>query len=120
MKKALTPFLFVALALPTLAFADTVSKTVPLAKVQAATGATSAQTVVNNNSTTVISPRTGISYTLGDTNGRPIILKTAAIAAATEATANRIVAANPALSPSSQEKAKQTLLASNLAPNSAQ
>lgn len=110
MKKALTSFLFAGLAISSAAFADTATQTVPLAKVQAATGATKAQTVVNNNSTTVISPRTGISYTLGDTNGRPIILKTAAISAVTPATANRIVATNPALSTSSQEKAKQALL----------
>ena len=123
MKKILKPVLLVALALPVLAFAETAPQlttiaeaapqTTTIAKVQAATGVTSAQTEVKNDSTTVISPRTGIRYTLGDTAGRAIILKTAAIAAVTPATANRIVASNPALSASSQEKAKQALLASN-------
>ena len=123
MKKILKPVLLVALALPVLAFAEAVPQpttiaeaapqTTTIAKVQAATGVTSAQTEVKNDSTTVISPRTGIRYTLGDTAGRAIILKTAAIAAVTPATANRIVASNPALSASSQEKAKQALLASN-------
>ena len=69
-----------------------------------------AQAEVKNDSTTVISPRTGIRYTLGNTGGRPIILKTAAIAAVTPATINRVVASNPALSASSQEKVKQALL----------
>lgn len=49
-----------------------------------------AQAEVKNDSTTVISPRTGIRYTLGNTNGRPIILKTAAIAPVTPATVNRV------------------------------
>lgn len=123
MKKILKPVLFAVMALPMLAFAETAPQptmiaesapqTTTIAKVQAATGVTSAQTEVKNDSTTVISPRTGIRYTLGDTAGRAIILKTAAIAAVTPATANRIVASNPALSASSQEKAKQALLASN-------
>lgn len=110
MKKILKPALFAVFALPAFAFANTDTKTVPLAKVQAAAGVTQAQTEVKNDSTTVISPRTGIRYTLGNTAGRPIILQTASIAPATPATANRIVASNPALSSSSQEKAKQALL----------
>lgn len=110
MKKILKPALFAVFALPAFAFANADTKTVPLAKVQAAAGVTQAQTEVKNDSTTVISPRTGIRYTLGNTAGRPIILQTAAIAPATPATVNRIVASNPALSSSSQEKAKQALL----------
>lgn len=110
MKKILKPLCVVALALPTLAFANATAQTTTVAKVQAATGASVAQAEVKDHSTTVISPRTGIRYTLGDTAGRPIILKTAAISAVTPATANRIVASNPALSASSQEKAKQALL----------
>lgn len=110
MKKLLKPLFVIALASPMLAFADTAPQTTTVAKVQAATGTSVAQAVVKDNSTTVISPRTGIHYTLGDTAGRPIILKTAAITAVTPATANRIVASNPALSASSQEKAKQALL----------
>lgn len=113
MKKILKPVLLTLIALPALAFANTAPQTTTIAKVQAATGVTTAQTEVKNDSTTVISPRTGIRYTLGDTAGRAIILKTASISAVTPATANRIVASNPALSASSQEKAKQALLASN-------
>lgn len=111
MKKLLQPLFFVSLAIPVLAFADTAPQTTTVEKVQAATGVTTAQTVVKNETTTVISPRTGIRYTLGNTGGRPIILKTAAIAAVTPATINRVVASNPALSASSQEKVKQALLA---------
>ncbi|MDM1249058.1 hypothetical protein ACFODO_06280 [Acinetobacter sichuanensis] len=105
--------LFVAaLAMPVLTFADTQPQTTTVANVQAATGVTTAQAEIKNDSTTVISPRTGIRYTLGNTGGRPIILKTAAIAAVTPATINRVVASNPALSASSQEKVKQALLVS--------
>ncbi|WP_296284611.1 hypothetical protein [uncultured Acinetobacter sp.] len=111
MKKLLQPLFFATLVIPVLAFADTAPQTTTVEKVQAATGVTTAQTVVKNETTTVISPRTGIRYTLGNTGGRPIILKTAAIAAVTPATINRVVASNPALSASSQEKVKQALLA---------
>lgn len=111
MKKLLQPLFVATLALPVLAFADTALQTTTVEKVQAATGAVTAQAEVKNETTTVISPRTGIRYTLGNTGGRPIILKTAAIAAVTPATVNRVVASNPALSASSQEKVKQALLA---------
>ena len=113
MKKISKNILFLLFALPVLASANTGTQTVPLAKVQAATGVAQAQVEVKNDSTIVISPRTGIRYTLGNTGGRTIILKTAAIAPATPATVNRIVASNPALSEISQEKAKQALLALN-------
>lgn len=103
--------LFVAiLAMPVLAFADAQPQTTTVANLQAAAGTVTAQAEVKNDSTTVISPRTGIRYTLGNTGGRPIILKTAAIAAVTPATINRVIASNPALSASSQEKVKQALL----------
>ena len=111
MKKLLQPLFVATLALPVLAFADTAPQTTTEVKVQAATGAVTAQAEVKNETTTVISPRTGIRYTLGNTGGRPIILKTAAIAAVTPATVNRVVASNLALSASSQEKVKQALLA---------
>ncbi|OTG89848.1 hypothetical protein [Acinetobacter sp. ANC 3832] len=113
MKKLLKSLCVVSLALPVFAFADTAPQTTTVAKVQAATGTMTAQTEVKNESTTVISPRTGIRYTLGNTGGRIIILKTAAIAAVTPATVNRVVASNPALSASSQEKVKQALLDGN-------
>ena len=110
MKTILKTVAVALFALPTFALANTATQTTTLEKVQAAQGVTTAQTEVKNDSTTVISPRTGIRYTLGNTAGRPIILKTAAVAAVTPATVNRIVASNPALSVSSQEKAKQALL----------
>ncbi|MDQ8936214.1 hypothetical protein [Acinetobacter rudis] len=108
MKKVLKALVFTAITLPVVAFAE--QQTTTVEKVIAATGGAAAQTEVKRENTTVISPRTGIRYTLGDTSGRPVVLKTAAIAAATPATASRIVASNPALSASSQEKAKQTLI----------
>ncbi len=113
MTKLLKPLFIATLTVPALAFADTAPQTTTVAKVQAATGAVTAQAEVKNESTTVISPRTGIRYTLGNTGGRAIILKTAAIAAVTPATINRVVATNPALSVSSQEKMKQALMGSD-------
>ena len=110
MTKLLKPLFIATLAVPALAFADTAPQTTTVEKVQAATGTVSTQAEVKNDTTTVISPRTGIRYTLGNTGGRPIILKTAAIAAVTPATINRVVATNPALSASSQEKVKQALI----------
>ena len=112
MKQLLKTLSIVSLALPTLVFANT-PQTTTVDKVQAAAGVATAQAQVVNESTVVVSPRTGIRYDLGNTAGRPIVLKTAAIAAVTPQTVNRIVATNPALSSSSQEKAKQLLLASN-------
>ncbi|AOA59263.1 hypothetical protein [Acinetobacter larvae] len=109
MQKLIKIALFTACTLP-LAMLAQAKETVSLDKVQAATGQVVAQTEVKRDNTTVISPRTGIRYTLGDTAGRPISLVTAAIVPATAATASRIVANNPALSARSQDKAKQTLL----------
>lgn len=113
MKQLLKPFLIAALALPTLAFAETAPQTTTIDKVKAATGAAAAEVEIKNQTTSVTSPRTGITYTLGNTGGRTIILKTSAISAVTPVTASRIVASNPALSASSQEKAKQALLDGN-------
>ena len=117
MKKHFKTLLLATMVLPTFAMADTVPTKTTVANVQAATGVGTAGVEVKNDTTTVISPRTGIRYTLGNTGGRPIILKTAAIAAVTPATVNRIVASNPALSSTSQEKAKQALLDNNLLAN---
>lgn len=109
MKKVLQTLMIAALALPTLAFANT-AQTTTIDKVQAARGATTAQAVVKDDNITVMSPRTGIRYTFANPNQRPVILKTTAVTAANSANVNRIVASNPALSTASQEKAKQALL----------
>ena len=110
MKILLKTIFAATLTLPVLAFADTAPQTTTVEKVQAAAGVMTAEAEVKNDSTTIISPRTGIRYTLGNTNGRAIILKTAAIAPVTPATVNRVVASNPALSVSIQEKVKLALL----------
>lgn len=70
---------------------------------------TPAQTFVQGNTTMVISPRTGIRYALGNTEGRAVQIQTPAVVAASAATAKRIVASNPALSAESQQKAEQAL-----------
>ncbi|WP_130803298.1 hypothetical protein [Acinetobacter ihumii] len=116
MKKVLQTFAMAAVVIPTFTFAATdavqpqSNQTTTVDKVLAAQGPTTAQVSVENQTTTIVSPRTGIRYTLGNTGNRPIVLKTAAITAANSANVNRIVAANPALSAASQEKAKQALL----------
>ena len=108
MKKLLQPLVIAALAIPTLAMANTPATTT-MAKVTAAQGETTAPATVQDTNVTVMSPRTGIKYTFPNPQQRPIILKTAAVSAATTTTASRIVAANPALSVESQEQAKQAL-----------
>ena len=119
MKKVLQPLMIAALAIPTLTFANNAAQTTTVDKVQAARGATTAPEVALDGNITVASPRTCISYTFANTNLRPVVLETAAVTAANAANVNRIVASNPALSPASQEKAKQALLseATQLASN---
>ena len=116
MKKVLQPLMIAALAIPTLTFAN---QTTTVDKVQAARGATTAPAVTQDGNITVASPRTGIRYTFANPHQRPVVLETAAVTAANAANVNRIVASNPALSPASQEKAKQALLseATQLASN---
>ncbi|WAU72831.1 hypothetical protein [Acinetobacter sp. TR11] len=110
MKKPLQLLILASAALSGVALADNVPQTTTVDKVLAAKGATTAEAQVKREVTTVISPRTGIRYTLGDTGNRPIVLQTAAIAPANSANINRIVASNPALSARSQEKAKVALI----------
>jgi hypothetical protein len=101
MKKLLQTAMIAALALPTFAFAETA---------QVAKGKTT-QAPVSDGKVTVVSPRTGIQYSIDNPKQRPVTIQTEAIAPVTSSNADRIVASNPALSPESQEKAKQALLA---------
>ena len=81
MKKVLQPLFLTVLAVPSFVFAAEAAsapQTTTVDKVLAAKGPTSAQAVVKQENTTVISPRTGIRYTLGNTGNRPIILQTTA------------------------------------------
>lgn len=110
MKKPLQLLILATAALSGVVLADNIPQTTTVDKVLAAKGATTAEAQVKREVTTVISPRTGIRYTLGDTGNRPIVLQTAAIAPANSANINRIVASNPALSAKSQEKAKIALI----------
>ena len=110
MKKPLQLLILATAALSGVVLADNVPQTTTVDKVLAAKGATTAEAQVKREVTTVISPRTGIRYILGDTGNRPIVLQTAAIAPANSANINRIVASNPALSAKSQEKAKIALI----------
>ena len=110
MKKPLQLLILASAALSGVVLADNVPQTTTVDKVLAAKGATTAEAQVKREVTTVISPRTGIRYTLGDTGNRPIVLQTVAIAPANSANINRIVASNPALSAKSQEKAKIALI----------
>ncbi|MGL5158735.1 MAG: hypothetical protein ACRC79_07950, partial [Acinetobacter junii] len=108
MKKPLQLLILASVAVSSVGFANEAPQattTTTVDKVLAAKGATAAEAQVKREVTTVISPRTGIRYILGDTGNRPIVLQTAAIVPANSANINRIVAANPALSAKSQEKA---------------
>lgn len=107
MKKALQIGLVALSTVSTFAMAEQITTTSE--KVKAAIGPQTVQAQVKDNQVTVISPRTGISYTFNNDN-KPLVLQTQAIAAANNVTAERIVAANPALSLESQQKAKQALL----------
>ena len=109
MKKLLQTLLVAACVVPTMAMA-TGAQTTSVDKVKAAVGPTSTQAQVNNGQVTLVSPRTGISYTFSNPDNRPMVLETAKVSAANSANAQRIMASNPALSAASQEKAKQALL----------
>lgn len=78
--------------------------------VKVAMGNQNIEASTKRGTTTLVSPRTGISYTLGNTEGRPITFQTDAIAAANNVTVKRIVASNPALSAESQVTAEKALL----------
>lgn len=110
MKKPLQLLILASATVSGFAVAENIPQTTTVDKVLAAKGPTTAEVQVKHEVTTVISPRTGIRYTLGDTGNRPIVLQTAAIAPANSANINRIVATNPALSARSQEKAKVALI----------
>ena len=113
MKKPVQLLILASVAVSSVGFANEAPQattTTTVDKVLAAKGATTAEAQVKREVTTVISPRTGIRYTLGDTGNRPIVLQTVAIAPANSANINRIVASNPALSAKSQEKAKIALI----------
>lgn len=97
MKKLLKIALIAGLTLPTLALAKTPVST-PQGKVV-------------DTQTIVVSPRTGIQYSVNNPNQRPVIIQVEALAPATSTTVDRIVASNPALSVQSQENAKKALLA---------
>ena len=110
MKKTLKFLILASVAVSGFAVAEDTPQTTTVDKVLAAQGNTTAEAQVKRDVTTIISPRTGVRYTLGDTGNRPIVLQTAAIAPANSANINRIVASNPALSAKSQEKAKIALI----------
>lgn len=94
MKKLLTSLLLTAAMMSSITYADQASTQVPL----------------NNGQVTVESPRTGIQYVVPNPNQRPVVIQTQGIDAANSATADRIVASNPALSSESQQQAKQKLI----------
>ncbi len=110
MKTSLQILILASASVSSFTFANDTPQTTTVDKVRAAQGVVTAEAQVKREVTTVVSPRTGIRYTLGETGNRPIILQTTAIAPANAANINRIVASNPALSVKSQEKAKVALI----------
>ncbi|SNQ29922.1 hypothetical protein [Acinetobacter apis] len=105
-------FLSSLMVAPVIAFAEAPTEpfTTSVGSVKAALGPQQALATSKGNSITIISPRTGISYTLGNTEGRSIVLQTDAIAEANSITAKRIVAVNPAVSETSQLAAEKALI----------
>lgn len=84
--------------------------TVKAETVQAVINPVTVDAVQKDDNTVLISPRTGMRYTIKNPSNVPIIFKTELIAPATAANVNRIAATNPALSAASQEKAQAALL----------
>ena len=103
-----TAFLTVALFAST-TYANT-NLTVPAENVQAAINPPVVEAVQKNDTTVLVSPRTGMRYSVNNPSNVPIIFKTELLAPATAANADRIIASNPALSAESQAKAKQALI----------
>lgn len=83
-------------------------QTTTVENIAAALPTTQALAEIKADKITVISPRTGMSYTFPNT--RPVVLQVQPLTAVTAQTVQRIVASNPALSQESQEQAKQALL----------
>lgn len=69
-----------------------------------------ASTYTEDNTITLTSPRTGIEYTLANPKKIKYVLQVEEVAPVNEQNAKRIMAKNPALSPESQELARQALL----------
>lgn len=65
--------------------------------------------ISNEAEVVFISPRTGVNYVLDNPTRATMEFKANSLEAANATTAERIVASNPALSPESQQKARQTL-----------
>lgn len=100
-----------ALLVPSIAFAASVDGfTTTLGNVKAAIGPQQAEVTAKGDTLTIVSPRTGISYTLNQTAGRSIILQTDAIAAANNVTAKTLMAQNPAVSQASQLNVEKELI----------
>ena len=110
MKHTLQLLILASVTVSGMSYADDLPKTTTVEKVLDAKGITTAQAQIKRDATIVVSPRTGVRYNLGDTENRPIIFQTHAIAPANAANINRIVATNPALSAQSQEKAQIALI----------
>ena len=84
--------------------------TVKAETVEAVVSAPVVDAVKKDDKTILISPRTGMRYTLSNPSNAPIVFKTEVIAPATTENANRIIASNPALSQASQQKAHAALV----------
>lgn len=93
--------------------------TVSASAIQAATSMPVVEAVQKRDNTVLISPRTGMRYTVNNAGNRPIQFKTDALQPISAQNVNRIVATNPALSAQSQQTAEKALLdLANIAPTS--
>lgn len=84
--------------------------TVKAATVNAATAAPSVQAVQDRQNTVMISPRTGMRYTVTNPANRKIIFQTEGLKPISVQNVGRIKATNPMISAESQQQAEQKLL----------
>ncbi len=85
------------------------SSVVSASTAQSAIHTASVSSKQEGDKTVLISPRTGMRYILNNPSRVAIVFKTEALAPVNAQNINRIVATNPAISPQSQEQAKQEL-----------
>lgn len=89
---------------------STAPLTVKAATVNAATAAPSVQAVQDRQNTVMISPRTGMRYTVTNPANRKIIFQTEGLKPISVQNVGRIKATNPMISAESQQQAEQKLL----------
>ena len=89
-EKTLQLLILASVAVSGFAVAEDAPQTTTVDKVLAHRATPQQRAQVKRDVTTIISPRTGVRYILGDTGNRPIVLQTVAIAPANSATISTV------------------------------